>query len=464
MRNADATLATHRRLLIANAEVDGIAPLDIRCRNGRIAEVGPALAVADDEFRVDAEGGAAIPGLHDHHIHLFALAATARSVGCGPPGVRNPAELQTALAQAPGQDWIRGVGYHESVAGMITRESLDRLCPDRPVRIQHRSGKMWFLNSLAEHRLGLRTADGQLFRADRRLRERVGEDDDIRGAVEAASRRLATFGVTGFTDATPTNDTQTARLFDEMTLCQRVNLMGDESLGSGSLKIMLDDVDLPDYDALMRRIIDAHGRRRAVAFHCVTRTELVFALSALRDAGTIRGDRIEHASVADAATMALFSEAAREPGHITVVTQPNFIAERGDAYLADVPPADHDHLYRCRGFLEAGIPLGGGSDAPFGEPDPWAAMRAAVHRETPDCQVLGPKERLTPEEALALFTTPLSDPGGEPRRVVAGVPADLCVLRRPWAEARLALHSRDVRATVSGNLLCTPAATQTRAL
>ena len=40
---ADAAISRHERLLIANAEIDGVAPLDIRCRDGRIVEIAPAL-------------------------------------------------------------------------------------------------------------------------------------------------------------------------------------------------------------------------------------------------------------------------------------------------------------------------------------------------------------------------------------------------------------------------------------
>lgn len=455
---ADAAISRHERLLIANAEVDGIAPLDIRCREGRVAEIGRALRI-DDEFRLDAEGGAVIPGLNDHHIHLFALAAASRSVRCGPPDVRDTAGLARVLTETPGAGWIRGVGYHESVAGTLTRHALDRMCGDRPVRIQHRSGKMWFLNSAAERELGLTVPDGQLFRGDALLRDRLAVDADFRTSVEDTSRRLAAYGVTGLTDATPTNDPATARLYEDLSLFQRVNLMGDESLASGSLKIMLDDVALPDLDHLAARIDRAHERGRPVAFHCVTRTELIFALSALRDAGTVTGDRIEHASVTDAATMTLFRDTPRDPNDLTVVTQPNFIAERGDQYVADITAADHDNLYRCQGFIDAGIPLGGGTDAPFGDPDPWAAMSAAVHRLTARGRVVGAAERLTPERALALFTTPLSEPGGEPKRITSGLPAALCVLRRPWAQVRLSLDRSDVRASVSGHLLCTLDAT-----
>ena len=443
-------LRTHRRpsLLIVNAEVGGTANLDVRCRDGRIVEIGRGLANLPGEDSFDAQGGALLPGLNDHHVHLFALAAARRSVACGPPSVSTRTELEAALEAAPGEDWIRGVGYHESVAGMLDKHCLDEIRDDRPVRIQHRSGKMWFINSLAGRRLGIETADGQLFRLDGLLRERLAEDGDLVPAVEETSRLLASYGITGVTDATYTNDKATESLYRQLDLCQRVNLMGDESLDRGSLKIMLDDAALPDLDGLQERISQAHRRGRPVAFHCVTRTELIFALAALRHAGTLPGDRIEHASVTDAATMRLLQEVSGDEGNVTVVTQPNFIADRGDQYLRDVPGEDHDNLYRCRGFLEAGIPLGGGTDSPYGDPDPWAAMRAAVERRTSDGQIVGEDEALSPEQALGLFLTPLDSPGGVPRRVVVGAPADFCVLAKRWDEARDSLGAELVSRTI----------------
>ena len=435
-------------LLIVDAEVEGVAGLDVRCRDGRVVEIGCGLDVAADEHTLDAAGGALLPGLRDHHIHLFALAAAHRSVPCGPPSATTRDELKTALEAAPGEDWIRGVGYHESVAGMLDARSLDEIRDDRPIRIQHRSGKMWFVNSPAIQRLGIETTNGQLFRLDGLLRERLAEDDDLVPAVEETSRLLARHGVTGVTDATYTNDAGTAALFRRLDLSQRVHLMGDESLGNGSLKIMLDDAALPDLDGLRRRIARAHHRGRPVAFHCVTRAELVFALAALRDAGTAAGDRIEHASVADAPTMRLLQDVSGPDRHVTVVTQPNFIAERGDRYLRDVSPEHHGNLYRCRGFLEAGVPLGGGTDAPYGDPDPWAAMRAAIERRSSGGEVIGDDEKLTPEQALALFLAPLDRPGGDLRRVAVGAAVDFCVLSTAWEEARKTLGSELVVRTV----------------
>jgi len=95
------------------------------------------------------------------------------------------------------------------------------------------------------------------------------------------------------------------------------------------------------------------------------------------------------------------------------------------------------------------VPLAAGSDAPFGDADPWAAMAAATDRRTAGGVRFGPEEALTPEEALGLFLGPLSSPGGRPRVLRPGAPADLCLLAEPWAVARRALGEVTVAATVA---------------
>src|SRR3984885_12890654 len=220
-------------------------------------------------------------------------------------------------------------------------------------------------------------------------------------------------------------------------------MMGSEELADtdmrGATKIHLREAVLPPLDEMTERIVRSHTAGRPVAVHCVTLAELIFTLGAFQDAGTITGDRIEHAGVTPADAIPLIAAMG-----LTVVSQPNFIAERGDAYLRDVDPADHAALYRLRAFMDAGIPLGGGPDAPFGGADPWAAMAAAVSRRSANGHVIGAGEALTPELALALFLGDPQSPGGAVRTVRAGMDADLCLLDRPWAEARSDLAAVEI--------------------
>jgi predicted amidohydrolase YtcJ len=451
-------------MLLRRCEIEG-ALRDVRIEAGRVARVAPALRAEGGEAVRDAAGGALLPGLNDHHLHLFAAAAALRSVRCGPPEVRDSAQLAEALTAARGDGWLRGVGYHESVAGELGRAALDRWLPHRPARIQHRSGALWMLNGAAIDALGLDRgedaagverdaagrATGRLFRLDAWLGARVPREPL---SLAALSLQLARCGIVGVTDTGADNDAATlaalAAAQRSGELRQRVLAMGSErlpataapSLARGALKILLDERALPELGAFGARIAAAHSAGRNVAVHAVTRVEAAFALAAFAEVGARRGDRLEHAAVAPPEVV----ERIRALG-LTVVTQPSFVAERGDQYARDVEPADRPWLYRARAFLAAGVPLAAGSDAPYGAPDPWRAMKAAVERRSEEGRVLGSAEALTPEEARALFGAALAEPGGPSPRIAAGVPADLCLLRAPWLRARCALSADLVAAT-----------------
>jgi predicted amidohydrolase YtcJ len=445
-------------VLIRDAEIWGFGPAHIRLSEGRIEEIGD-LVPHPGETMLEAYGGALLPGLHDHHIHLAALAARAASIACGPPEVETRDDLLAALTR-PGKDWLRGIGYHESVVGLPTARELDALVADRPLRIQHRSGRLWLLNTAALDDLlsrapappGLDRATGHLFEEDDWLREALGSMPPDFSAVSA---ELASYGVTGLTDMSPRNDPAMAAHFAAQmqggALVQRCRLAGSLALTGaagpwqlGEAKLHLHEAAFPPFDEAIAFISQAHDQGRALAIHCVSEVELVFALAALEEAGVAPGDRIEHASVADEGHVARIAALG-----LAVVTQPHFLAERGDRYLLDVEPRHHGDLYRLASFKTAGITLAGGSDAPFGGANPWQAMRAAVSRETRGGAVITPAEALSPEEALALY---LADPQDltRHRRIAPGEPADLCLLDRPWAQARGRLSSADVRATFVG--------------
>lgn len=464
-------------LLIRNADINGTNGCELLVEGRRIAAMGADLAAPANTAVLDANGGALLPGLHDHHLHLAALAAARESVDCGPSAVTGAGMLAASLremaASCGAADWVRGIGYHESVAGDIDAAWLDARVDWCPVRIQHRGGRLWVLNSKALECLQpgpdapLEMHDGRwsgrLYEGDVWLRSRLGEVSsggfpDLR----AVSRELAGYGITAVTDTTPHNTAETLthlrRARVAGALRQRVLVMGDQSLDQvegvwrdgvacGARKFHLLESALPDFDATVAAIMRSHACDRAVALHCVTRTELVFALAALQAAGSHGGDRIEHASVTPPELMAQLKALG-----VTVVTQPAFVAERGDQYLAEVAAADQPWLYRLAGFLEAGVPLAASSDAPFATHDPWTAMQAAVERRTPNGEVLGGVERLTPEQALALFTAPLEAPGRPVPGLYVGAPADLCLLTQPWVVARQNLGLVQVARTVIGGV------------
>jgi predicted amidohydrolase YtcJ len=173
----------------------------------------------------------------------------------------------------------------------------------------------------------------------------------------------------------------------------------------------------------------------------VTRVQLALTLAALDLAGRRPGDRVEHGAVIAAGSLP-------DLRGLTVVTQPHFVAERGGQYAADVPPEDLPDLWRLRSLIDAGVSVAAGSDAPFGDPDPWHVMRAAVRRPA----LFRADEAVSPARALTLFLGEPAAPGVQ-RLVARGRPADLTLLRAGPRDVLHSLSSDLVAATLIGGEL-----------
>ncbi|MCO8129146.1 amidohydrolase family protein [Acidimicrobiia bacterium EGI L10123] len=469
----------HSRLCLREVEVDG-AVVDVVIDDGVVTAIGPRGSGRSERAAIDGGGGALIPGLWDHHIHLLALAAMHDSTVVGPPTVTSREELSATLRKraattAPG-DWIRAVGYHESIAGPLDRDQLDGIVDDHPVRVQHRSGARWILNSEAVRRVGLdrRALDGaeldetgrptgRLHGADAWLREQLAPTSlpDLAGVGADLARR----GVVGVTDMTPYESVAElealAGAVVSGTMPQHVVATGGPPLTElafpvplrrGPVKLVIDERTFPDFDTLTTWIDRAHRAHRPVAVHCVSRSALALVVAAWAEVGARSGDRIEHGSVIPPE---LRDELARLP--VTVVTQPGFVAERGDQYLRDVEGDDVPHLYPCASLLDAGIPVAASTDAPFGRSDPWLAVHAAVQRRTSGGVALGEREAVDARRALSLFLGEPDDPGGPGRVVRRGARADLCLLTDPLGVALASPADVRVRATlVSGRVVHGP--------
>jgi predicted amidohydrolase YtcJ len=424
-------------VLIQRATLLDGTVVDIRTDHA-IVEVADGLTPAKGESVLDAAHGTVIPGLHDHHVHLYSAAAALTSVFVGPRTVGDRAALRQVLVAARAGDdgWIRAVGYHEAVAGRLDRDVLDDVCPNVPLRVQHRSGVLWTLNSAGLARVGLADhPDGQLRSADPQWSDALQRRDI--GLAEV-SRRLASYGVTGVTDATPGLGISDVVKFAEAhrhgELLQRVHC-----LAPGKRILHDDDLDL---DGLAAWIAARHDDDAPVALHCVTAAQLIVTIAALRAAGPRHGDRIEHAAIVPDDCLSELAELG-----VTVATQPNFVAERGDQYLIDVPEHERSALWRVASLLSARVPVVLSTDLPFGDANPWAAMRAAVHRTTGSGTVLGAAECVSALTALTMFLGSAAQPTTA-RTVSPGQPADLVVLA---ASPRAALDELDeamVAATV----------------
>jgi predicted amidohydrolase YtcJ len=443
------------RSVFADVEVIGRGRVDVSVQAGGIVAIG---AAEPGSPTIAGHGRVLLPGLHDHHLHVLAAAAARTSVHCGPPQVRDITALARALATVrPHRGWIRGVGYHEAVAGELDATSLDRITRAVPTRVQHRSGALWMVNGLGVQALHLDDVQltgverdaggrptGRLWRMDDWLRERIGGDPSP--DVAGVSSELARYGVTGVTDATADLSADAVQMIVTGGLEQRLLSLGvdvPDGVSLGPRKMVVADHRLPSFGELADQVRAA--RPRPVALHCVTRTALALTLAVLGETGTRPGDRIEHAAVCPPELAAGVATLG-----VTVVTQPVLVRQRGDDYLDDVDADDRPFLWPFASLLAAGVHVGCSSDAPYGGLNPWASIAAAAERRSATGRPVAAAERVDAWTALRGYLSPLEDPGGPPRAVTTGAAADLCLLDRPLAEALRAPDEVEVLLTVLG--------------
>lgn len=417
-------------LIIRNARDVTGRNVDIGIRDQNILSITRHIAERGLEY--DARQLTIGPGFHDHHIHLLATAARMESVDLTDcmTAPQIIACLRESVAQ-PGK-WVRAIGYDERAAGLPDRKILDKWLPHSPLRIQDRTGGYWFLNSAAIALMGSppfpdcveRDADGnpsgRIWRGDHWLRDRIPTSPP---SLTALSKKMARYGITAVTDAGASNGAAEAALIAG-AIPQRLTMMGTEHLPAGQnyllgpVKLLFDENDLPPLNNAAARIAEARSLGRNVAAHCVTLGELIFYLAALDMAGGAKpGDRIEHGAIIPQSFIGDIAAAG-----LTVVTQANFIHDRGDRYLAQMESDDLPNLYRLGSLLSAGISVRGGSDAPYGDVNPWVALRAATNRRTKNGDIIGECELISRTAALSCY---------QAQTLAVGMPADLILYDWP---------------------------------
>ena len=109
---------------------------------------------------IDLGGRWVVAGFHDAHNHLAWFGLTLDDLDLSTPPMHSVADIYelvaSAAAERPPGSWIKGAGYDDNklAGGHPHRDALDRVAPDNPVWLRHRSGHMAVVNSHVLNRLG----------------------------------------------------------------------------------------------------------------------------------------------------------------------------------------------------------------------------------------------------------------------------------------------------------------------
>lgn len=446
----------------------GANRVDIVITDGRITEVGPDVA-SHGIPELDGRGRWVVPGLWDHHVHMTQWGLG--TVRLDTSGVESIAQTQAlvrdrlAAGELPATGVLTGWGHRCATWGeQPTVADLDAVSTDIPIVLISGDGHHGWLNSRALDLVGAAgttglVAEDRWFASYERLSALPGADEEGEEGVAAAIAAAHALGVVGITDLEFGRPWQQWRHRKEegMPLVRaRVGLYreeleeviaaqartGDVIRGTrglvtlGALKIISDgslntrtawccqpyaDADLLEHphgapnlpaDELVALMARAHAHGLELAVHAIGDAAVGQALDAFERTGAVGG--IEHAQLVAVEDLDRWG---RLPVRASV--QPAHLLD--DRHVTEQCWPDRTgRSFTLRSFLDHGIEVVLGSDAPVSPLDPWLAMAAAVHRAPVGQDSWHPEQELTVIEALAASV--------DGRRIAPGQPGDLVLL------------------------------------
>lgn len=401
---------------------------------------------------IDGVGRTVLPGFNDAHLHLFSLIRKLTSIDLSPDKVRSIDDIREAVREkvltTPPGKWISGTDYNEFYLEgkrCPTRRDLDEVAPNNPVILSHRSLHACVLNSLALELAGINSNTPEPAGAQIERDLETGEpngiltnmlgyirskvmppfsEEELDEGVALADKYFLSHGITSFQEATVSNDIGRWETLCDFKLngdlLSRITMMagapywqefktrglvtgsGDNLMQLGAVKVML-GVE-PEQAELNELALECHKAGFQLAFHAIAESTVVAAVNALEyvnknSSVAGRRHRIEHCGECPPSLL----ERIKKLG-LVIVTQPSFLYYSGERYLATVPKSQIPWLYRIKSRLSKGIVVAGSSDAPVVPANPLIGIYAAVTRQAESGQVLVPEERITVEQALALYT------------------------------------------------------------
>ena len=457
---------------------------------------------------IDAHNHLQIVGLMDSYYTAFL-----------PPEVKSIPELQKKLAEiiarTPKGEWIKGYYWTVGEGKTIKRQDLDAVSPDHPVWLMQQGGHYGSANSVAIKMAGItsatpnptggiieRDAAGQptgVFynhRAMDLLRKNIPlwTVDMARENILASQSRFAACGVTSFQDNNVRGTDVIATYLEvgkqrKMTLrcavyytlewpqdldraLKEIEHYQDPFMRFAGFKFLIDGQpptaychqphngiqwNMPTWEpqSFKKAVRALHETGLQICVHCAGDAAVDLVLDAYAEAmkANPRPDarhRIEHAVLTT-------PEATRRMQDLGVVvsTQPQFLRSGGDYWETVFGAQRNKRAIVTREWLNAGVVVALGSDAPT---TPWytpqATLAGAVSRLTASGRVHEPDQRMTIQEALRAHTMGSAYAAHEEKikgSIEVGKLADLAVWNQdPYAASVQQLWNASTAMTIVG--------------
>jgi len=451
----------------ANTAVQALAVSGDRILLTGTNEQVQALAAPDTQV-IDLGGRTVTPGMIDPHLHFRGYGLlTSYYTAFLPPNVVDIPSMQLLLsdevsARQP-REWVNGYYMGFADKPIPTKEDLDPVSPDHPVFMMHIGGHWGTANSAAMKLAGVtsktRSPEGGIIekvdgeptgvfynhRAMDVLRKAAPPITDslVRQSIIETQTLMASCGVTCFHDNN-IRDVESIRAYQDLTRqgqlflrnnlyltlewpsdidkIDQVEIIRDDVTRFMGYKFLIDgqgptaycyephagtNHQLTTWEPQMFKdtVKTLHNTGLQICVHCIGDAASDLVLDAYEGAmnANSRSDprhRIEHAVLTKTAT----TQRIKDLG-VVVSTQPAFLYLFGDGWKGLFGEDRLSRIMVTREWLDAGVRLAIGSDAPS-TPfyNPQASLAGAMTRYSYSGTPVGPEQGMTFMEALRAHT------------------------------------------------------------
>lgn len=494
----------------------------ILCNDGKILQLLPSTNINSGE-KIDLKGGWVYPGFIDSHMHLTGLGFSLESIDL--VGTNSKSDvldiIKNNIKDYPKGSWIFGRGWDQNDwedSSYPTAKDLDQLSNEHPMVFRRIDGHAIWTNTLAMEISNInsktKNIDGGIIIRDNKsiptglfidnaidlIEDNMPEksDADIRRHILKAQSLLNRYGITSVHDAGTSkneidviknmikNKELTIRIFSMINnnpkdydsflkngpeidnpflRIESIKIYLDGALGSRGAALLEPYTDSPNQKGLL--LISSYEHRQLVKkfnmanfqvnTHGIGDRAIRIILDNYEEAANLSmRNRIEHSQIVDDEDIPRF-----EKLNVTPAIQATHCTS--DMYwVEDRLGKNRIHkAYPWKSFINLGIPLPGGSDAPIENPDPLEGIYASITRQDkmgyPE-KGWEPDEKMSLPEAIKSYTEWASYASNEENikgKIEEGFYADFTVLDKELKSEnpKMILNTRVLATILNGEII-----------
>lgn len=494
----------------------------ILCNDGKILQLLPSTNINSGE-KIDLKGGWVYPGFIDSHMHLTGLGFSLESIDL--VGTNSKSDvldiIKNNIKDYPKGSWIFGRGWDQNDwedSSYPTAKDLDQLSNEHPMVFRRIDGHAIWTNTLAMEISNInsktKNIDGGIIIRDNKsiptglfidnaidlIEDNMPEksDADIRRHILKAQSLLNRYGITSVHDAGTSkneidviknmikNKELTIRIFSMINnnpkdydsflkngpeidnpflRIESIKIYLDGALGSRGAALLEPYTDSPNQKGLL--LISSYEHRQLVKkfnmanfqvnTHGIGDRAIRIILDNYEEAANLSmRNRIEHSQIVDDEDIPRF-----EKLNVTPAIQATHCTS--DMYwVEDRLGKNRIHkAYPWKSFINLGIPLPGGSDAPIENPDPLEGIYASITRQDkmgyPE-KGWEPDQKMSLPEAIKSYTEWASYASNEENikgKIEEGFYADFTVLDKELKSEnpKMILNTRVLATILNGEII-----------